>query len=90
MYTWTGHWGIAEWLAMAVGMLVVWVAVAAGVVWLVHHLADRRVARVPGVPSDAPSRTDRSSAQDILDTRYARGEIDEDEYRRRRDTLTSR
>ena len=31
----------------------------------------------------------RRGAHDVLDERFARGEIDEDEYRRRHDTLRS-
>ena len=31
----------------------------------------------------------RSSADELLDERFARGEIDEEEYRRRRDALRS-
>ncbi|MDF2980040.1 MAG: hypothetical protein K0S40_4768 [Actinomycetospora sp.] len=31
--------------------------------------------------------TRRSTARELLDVRYARGEIDDDEYRRRRDEL---
>lgn len=34
-----------------------------------------------------PDAGERSSARRILDERYARGEIGEDEYRRRRDLL---
>jgi len=41
-----------------------------------------------GAPS-APARSDStgSAGRRILDERFARGEIDEDEYRRRRDAL---
>jgi putative membrane protein len=34
-------------------------------------------------------RRSRSSADQLLDERFARGEIDEEEYRRRRDALRS-
>ncbi|WP_007027259.1 SHOCT domain-containing protein [Saccharomonospora iraqiensis] len=34
-----------------------------------------------------PSGDDRGTARRILDERFARGEIDEEEYRRRRDDL---
>ncbi|MET7831439.1 SHOCT domain-containing protein [Micromonospora sediminicola] len=46
-------------------------AVLAGLVWF--------VVRMPG-----PDRTSPGTARRILDERYARGEIDEDDYRRRR------
>ena len=37
----------------------------------------------------ADQRRDRSSADQLLDERFARGEIDEEEYRRRREALRS-
>ncbi|WP_245666918.1 SHOCT domain-containing protein [Micromonospora sediminicola] len=46
-------------------------AVLAGLVWF--------VVRMPG-----PDRAPPGTARRILDERYARGEIDEDDYRRRR------
>ncbi|WP_246247961.1 MULTISPECIES: SHOCT domain-containing protein [Micromonospora] len=46
-------------------------AVLAGLVWF--------VVRMPG-----PDRASPGTARRILDERYARGEIDEDDYRRRR------
>jgi putative membrane protein len=36
----------------------------------------------------APPQSDRSRALDILDERFARGEIDQQEYEERRRTLT--
>jgi putative membrane protein len=33
------------------------------------------------------ARPERSTAEGVLDERFARGEIDEEEYRRRRDAL---
>jgi putative membrane protein len=61
-------------------MLVVWVVVIGGVIWVVTQLSVRNGTRGQGGPRDARS---------ILDERFARGEIDEDEYRRRRDELSS-
>jgi putative membrane protein len=37
--------------------------------------------------SNSSGRTSRASTEDLLAERFARGEIDEDEYRRRRDLL---
>ena len=55
-------------------MVVVWVAVIGLVAWAVTRLA--------------PTGGDRSShARALLDERYARGELDDEEYRRRRREL---
>ena len=65
------------------------VALEAGMVGASHRgtgrsrLAIVRLARGGGRPPfDRPG-----SARSILDERYARGEIDDDEYRKRRETL---
>jgi putative membrane protein len=42
---------------------------------------------VQGRPGGPAREQDRSDARRILDERFARGEIDEAEYRRRRSTL---
>lgn len=64
------------------GWLWIWpVLILIGLVllgYLVFRLAQRRSG--PG--------TQRASAREILDQRYARGEIDEEEYRRRREGLS--
>ncbi len=71
-----GGWGMGGgWLFMVL-LLVVVVALAVGV--LRQFGDDRRERRMLG-----------RSARDILDERYARGEIDSDEYRRRRADLES-
>jgi putative membrane protein len=59
-----------------VWMLLSWVVIIGLVVWAVTALSGRD-ARGNGPPS----------ARHILDERFARGEIDEEEYRRRRDQL---
>jgi putative membrane protein len=58
---------------MGIGMLLVLVLIAALVFFLVRE--------------SGRTRSSGPSAQDALDHRFARGEIDEDEYRMRRDTL---
>jgi putative membrane protein len=69
-------WGIP----MTVVMLVLVALVIAGVVWLVLRLVgDRDRSRT----ADAA----RGGALEILERRFAAGEIDVDEYRERRSTL---
>ncbi len=70
---------------MMVGMFVVWTlvvsALAAGVFFLVRGLGNR----------GGEERGERSrSALAILEERYARGEVDEEEFVRRRETLFAR
>jgi putative membrane protein len=79
MMFWTDHdvtgWG---WAAMTVGMIVFWGLLIALTVVLV-----RGWNRPPGeVPASRPS------PEQLLAERFARGEIDEEEYRRRLATLT--
>ena len=67
------------------GLWTLWIVVplllVAALVALVVVLARRDVPR---------TGDDRSSARVILDERYARGEIDHEEYARRRDALDRR
>jgi len=63
-------------------MLLFWVIVIAGIVLLVRWAGGPRGQATPPAPTSPPD------ARRILDERFARGEIDEDEYRRRRDTLS--
>ena len=71
-------WGRAVLLVL---LVVVLVAAVAAVVLVVAQRGAQRPAGAPGAPA-APS-----GAQQILDERYARGEIDDEEYRRRRGVL---
>ena len=68
------HWGFGGWW-MGLAMILFWVAVVAVIVWVVRTANER----------EEPPR--RSNALDVLDERYARGEIDDDEYERRREML---
>jgi putative membrane protein len=70
-------WGYA---LMGISTLLFWALVIGGVVVLVRYLARSEQAGAPGP-------VDRPSAEQVLAERFARGEIDEDEYRRRLETL---
>jgi putative membrane protein len=47
------------------------------------------VVRMSGAGTDRTNVPERPSAEDVLAERFARGELDEEEYRRRRDALRS-
>lgn len=63
-------------------MPVIWIGLIALIIWAVVYLTrDRRPGRDGGpVHVETP--------EEILDRRYARGEIDAEEYRQRRADLT--
>lgn len=81
MMYWNDGWGWGAWLMMTVGMIGFWGLVA----WVIVTLA--RGASVRG--ASVPRATERSP-EDILAERFARGEIDADEYTARRDALQAR
>lgn len=73
-----GGWGSGQWIAMGLMMVAFWTAVAVVVVvWL-------RSARRNGHQATATLHHD---AERALGERFARGEIDEEEFTRRRDVL---
>jgi putative membrane protein len=78
MHYWDGSWGWGAWLLMTLLMVAFWGAVA----WVVVSLVRNRHEASPR--SQAPTSPDPLS---ILDERFARGEIDESEYRDRRKVL---
>jgi putative membrane protein len=77
---WDGdnHMGGGWWWVMGIGWLLFLAFIGVLVYLLVRHHTE---------PTSAERRG--SSAEQILAERLARGEIDEDEYRRRRDALRS-
>lgn len=86
MMMWYGDgmtgWGYA---LMTVGMVLFWALVIFGIVMLV------RASSPPPMPPPPASSPPVSSptAEEIVATRFARGEIDEDEYRQRLNALHS-
>jgi putative membrane protein len=71
MYGWAGGWGVGVWVLMGAMMTVLWCSLIAMVVILVRGA--RR----------AHSGRWELGAEDILRDRFARGEIDREEYESR-------
>lgn len=71
--------GWGGWVAMSLVMVLFWALVIFAVV-AIFRGSGRRDDERPSVERDAMA---------ILDERFARGEIDEEEYRRRREALRS-
>ncbi len=76
MYAYRDHMGGAGWLLMSLLLLIFLAALAVGVIALVRSTQGRSQ---PGV-----------DARRLLDERFARGEIDADDYAQRRDLLDRR
>lgn len=74
---WHDGWGVGSWLAMSFVMLLFWALVVGVIIWVAR--GHNRIAQPP-----------QNQARQILDERYARGEIDDDEYKQRRDQLAGR
>jgi putative membrane protein len=70
-----GGWG---WFAMSAGMIFFWVVITA-----LGVLLYRALARPGGSSDRADNRPLEPIPEQILAERFARGEIDEDEYHRR-------
>lgn len=75
-----GSYGIGSWIALALAMVVFWGAI----VTVVLLLLQRKNTTAGPSSSLTPPRND---AERILDERFARGEIDTDEYTARRAVL---
>ena len=78
-----GGWGWGAWVFMAIMMLLFFALLAAVVVALIRPGGWR------GTDTEPRASTSSVGALRILDERFARGEIDADEYARRRDVLRS-
>ena len=71
-----GGWGAGDWVAMSAVMILFWGAVVALVVWVVR--SNRGQERDPAGRADA-----------LLAERFARGEIDREEFTRSRELLNT-
>ena len=79
MMWYDGSPGWGGWLMMSLGMVAFWTLVVVAVIALVRGLRDER-------PTRQDSGTD---PRRLLDERFARGDIDEEDYKARRDLLRS-
>jgi putative membrane protein len=78
MMMWYGGngWGWGGWILMTVVMVVFWALVITAVVLAIRYLTSPR--GTGATPAARPS-----SPEDLLAERYARGEINDDEYQQR-------
>ncbi|WP_234426131.1 SHOCT domain-containing protein [Streptomyces kebangsaanensis] len=81
---WYGGWGWGAWFLMLVITVLFWAVVIAAAIALVRYLTAAHRGHQPGPPSASggPGWGGRR-AEDLLAERFARGEIDEEEYERR-------
>lgn len=80
-----GNWNDnLNWLGMGLMMVLVWSALIAIVVLLTRR-ANHQPSAGPTTPSPTPAST--TTAQQILAERLARGEIDIEDYRTRKQAL---
>jgi putative membrane protein len=80
---WGHDWGWGAWVGMSVLMLLFWALVITALVALVRSLSG---SRRDGLPPASPDHG-RPNAEQLLDERFACGEIDPDDYTRRRQLL---
>ena len=88
MMGWYGNWGhmsVWGWTAMWLSGVLVLVLLGAIVLLLVRLSGSRPADRSPG-----PRAPEPRAPEQVLGERFARGDIDEDEYRRRLDVLGER
>ncbi|MEV1042688.1 MULTISPECIES: hypothetical protein [unclassified Streptomyces] len=82
MMWYDGGWGWSGWFFMTVVMVVFWSLLIVGIVALTHYLTNTHRGRQSD-PTSGDAAWGSRRAEDLLAERFARGEIDEDEYKRR-------
>ncbi|MET8947374.1 SHOCT domain-containing protein [Streptomyces sp. NPDC004542] len=84
MMWYDGGWGWGGWFVMTVFMVLFWAVLIVGLVALVRYLSGTRHRQQPGSPpASGEGGWQGRRAEELLAERFARGEIDEDEYERR-------
>ncbi len=78
-WMWGHSWGWGGWLAMSIVMVLFWAAIIIAIVVAIRYLS---TPHRPTASTPAAGQA-RSAAENTLAERFARGEIDEEEYRRR-------
>ncbi|WP_030982837.1 SHOCT domain-containing protein [Streptomyces sp. NRRL S-1813] len=79
-----GGWGWGGWFVMTAVMVLFFALALVGIVALVHYLTRDHRGHQPGPPPPSGKNGwGGRRAEDLLAERFARGEIDEDEYKRR-------
>ena len=73
-----GHWGWGSWILTTGTTIVFWALVITAVVLLARYLLS-----LSQRPTGTPRAAGASNAEQVLAERYARGEIDDEEYQRR-------
>ncbi len=81
MWGYGSGWGWGAWVMMGLTMIVFWGLLIAGAIALVRYLGRGRHQHPP------VSGAGGSAAEEVLAGRFARGEIDEEEFRQRRALL---
>jgi putative membrane protein len=85
MYSYADHMG-GWWYALGIiSMILFWGVLVVAMAAAVRHLGRDRHERFPSGPPAPPSPP--PTAEEVLAERYARGEIDADEYRQHLETL---
>lgn len=83
---WGNGWGAAGGALMAVVMLAVLALIIVGIVLLVRGLTRHDYSQ-PGPPQGTPPAPRSSNALQVLEERYARGEIQREEFLQRKQDL---
>jgi putative membrane protein len=75
-----GHMGFGMGFFGWIWMLLFWVAIIALAIWLIGLL-------FPSAKKQSDQQNDSPSAQEILDIRYAQGELTEEQYQKMSQTI---